>query len=774
MRSSSLVSLASGLLLLLPARGTAQQRGPIRVDQIRTGFLTTAAEGRFKAGAWTPVYVDVTAGPAGFARGELLVESVDSDDVRNRFRVPMPSLDPNEAVTVLTYTRPGSGNPEIATTIQIDGRTVAGRQDTPIALRLGQQLFLTVGSNLPGLRRALSPSPKQNEEEAFNDAGPRQVTRVDAIGLLPNRWFAYEPVDLLLLCTGNRDFLMDLLNDRQGRKEALAEWVRRGGRLVVSVGRNQDVVSRLEPIASLLPVAITGTIPQGERLTAVELFAGSKTEHFRNPASRTDAAGSSIEIARLERKPGRDLTLLIPSQRQGSDEPLVAVTGAYGRGQVTVVAFDLDERPFTAWEGQAAFWNKFLEKTVPQPPPEENPRRRGAEDSEDIATQLEKQLEDFEDVPVISFGWVALFILLYILVVGPLDYFFLKKVVKRLELTWITFPTVVLTISVAAYFTAYALKGNDQKINKIDLVDIDLHTQQLYGDTWFTIFSPRIQHYTIGLEPSAPDWVPAAAAGQQNPPVMLTWLGRPEVGWGGSSRPHSQGLFRRAYDYVGDAVALTGVPIQVWSTKSFTAAWQGAFDPARPAVQADLHHPPGSSGGAGENKISGTITSHLPVALEDVVVYHATGWEGKWYALDRLLPGVPNRVDNRLVSSEGIDLNQWAGLASRLRPGQATPASGRSTTASLMAQILFFKPSSSVRNTTLRSLDQYWRLGHKDEVIVLGRVARADGQAEQVSASAASPSRLWLGALPAAGQARPPLLGTLAQETYVRIFIPVP
>ena len=93
-------------------------------------------------------------------------------------------------------------------------------------------------------------------------------------------------------------------------------------------------------------------------------------------------------------------------------------------------------------------------------------------------------------MPVISFGWVALFILIYIIIVGPLDYYFLKRVVKRLELTWITFPTVVITISVASYFIAYYLKGNDQLINKVDLVDIDLQTRQVYGHTWFTIFSP--------------------------------------------------------------------------------------------------------------------------------------------------------------------------------------------------------------------------------------------------------------------------------------------
>src|SRR5205823_1786103 len=125
--------------------------------------------------------------------------------------------------------------------------------------------------------------------------------------------------------------------------------------------------------------------------------------------------------------------------------------------------------------------------------------RFGGQPRTDLAGDLRNNLEQFENVSNISFGWVALFIFIYILVVGPLDYFFLKKVVKRLELTWITFPTVVLVVSAVAYFTAYALKGNDLRINKLDLVDIvgeldekGAHSEgtRAYGSTWFTLFSP--------------------------------------------------------------------------------------------------------------------------------------------------------------------------------------------------------------------------------------------------------------------------------------------
>src|SRR5262249_22626111 len=133
----------------------------------------------------------------------------------------------------------------------------------------------------------------------------------------------------------------------------------------------------------------------------------------------------------------------------------------------------------------------------------------------ELATDLQKGLEQFgSEVTTISFGWVALFIILYIVLVGPLDYFVLKKVFRRLELTWLTFPAVVLTVSVGAYLIAYACKGDDVRVRKIDLVEIDLHDNRAYGRTWFTLFSPRIQYYTVGLQPAYPEddatgWFPA-------------------------------------------------------------------------------------------------------------------------------------------------------------------------------------------------------------------------------------------------------------------------
>src|SRR5207245_8617951 len=128
-------------------------------------------------------------------------------------------------------------------------------------------------------------------------------------------------------------------------------------------------------------------------------------------------------VAELKPKPRRGSERVLAEQE---DTPLI-LRGAYGLGRVTVVALDLDQQStFAKWTSSAQkdFWIKLLEETAPRlPPPVKNqgPGFRYDQQNYDRASQLQMNLEDFEDVPVISFGWVALFILLYILVVGPLD-----------------------------------------------------------------------------------------------------------------------------------------------------------------------------------------------------------------------------------------------------------------------------------------------------------------------------------------------------------------
>jgi hypothetical protein len=777
---------------LLPSAVLAQEpeklRERLKVERVRVGLPDGRGNdggGRMKAGFWLPIYIDLAIGPQDIASGEavLEVETTDSDGVQNRLTQGLTQVLPkNQTISsIITYARPANLNSEIALTIRLSGRVykkVPAQADYQGFADTGGVLYLTLGSKLPGLQRALLTRPQQGggqpgDENVDDDFGQNRLRRfaaIDSVELMPTRWYGYHAVDVLVLTTGSEAFLRALLADRSGRLDALTEWVRRGGRMIVTAGHNQQLIGTVLTRMQLLNCSITGTVTR-PGLSTLQAMTAQRIRF--QPAD-------GVEIAKLAPGPGADVLeeLREPASDRDREARPLGIQSACGMGRVLLVGLDLDSPPFTAWQGQADFWRTLMDKVQPrQSDPQVQqfqPFGMRSESGELAADMQANGLEKFGDITVISFGWVALFILLYIIVVGPLDYLFLKKVVKRLELTWITFPAVVIVISAAAYFTAYYLKGNDLKINKIDVVDIDLSPAvdsqnpppRVFGTTWFTLFSPRIQHYTIGVEP-AENW--GASGGKEPPATMVGWLGKPTDQWGGMGRGGSQSLFRRTYEYTDDLSGLIGVPIQVWATKSFTASWVVPSAGTVVPFSAELKHAPGRA-----DMLIGTVTNLLPVELQDVVLFY----RGNSFPLPQgtLTPGVPVRIN--LGNGMG-GLNPW--FSSRFtdppRPDSSKPYELEWASGPGMKTLLFYDRAGdrNVRNTTLRQIDQGWRLKDREEVVLLGRVSPAagEGAAEKITQDGVSASRLWLGELPGTGKTRPALVGTMTQRTIVRVYIPV-
>lgn len=775
--SSVLTFTLLSLVLIVPETAQAQRPKGVKIDQIRVGFphggsknISNEDSSLFKAGFWTPVYVDITAGDKGIAKGELIVETTDSEDIPNNYTVSLPRLDPGEQATVIGYTRPGSIHGNFNIKVRVDKEEDVSIRKNFSALDPNKVLYLSLGSRLGGLRNNLPKQPDPEDEDLVTQVTSQPFSSMESVDALPTRWFAYAPLDLLILTTGNEKFVNQLLGLRDDpRLVGLATWIRQGGRIVISAGRNHELIGELMNRLQLdLPVEIKAETRNFSTLPAVDIWLPARQ-------GRADFRAPAIPLVKLEMKPGREAEIRLgPRQREGS--PLLVVSCPQGLGQVTLVAFDLDQPPFTSWNGQADFWKKLLDfgpapvETATERPPPGLRQANPGQDTQDLTTHLQNTLGQFEDVPVISFGWVALFIFLYILVVGPLDYLFLKKVVGRLEWTWITFPLVVLVVSAAAYFAAYALKGSEQRINKMDIVDVDLRQRRLYGTTWFTVFSPRIQNYTLAVEPSAPTWSARPGTDKKTTPAMITWAGRADSGYGGSERPTSQSLFHRAYNYDTDALGLEGVPIKVWASKAFWARWETHLDPSQLPVQASLARPTDEREG-----LEGTLTFQLggeggDLKLEDAVLIHGgkPGQPPKVYPLGALPPGVPFQVRPDLKS---VGIGNWVPA---LYSGNAPTQPGINASLDSVVKQLMFQEAYVGRGAknALRYLDQSWRLLQKDEAILVGRLSRVKDAAETVAQGSASPSLLWLGSLPSTGT-RKTLAGTMAQETYLRVFIPL-
>ena len=78
MRRSStcwILAALAAISAIFPASAQAQDRRKVRIDAIRVGFPSSLVDSQFKSGQWTPVYVDLTAGPHLPDDGRMMTRS---------------------------------------------------------------------------------------------------------------------------------------------------------------------------------------------------------------------------------------------------------------------------------------------------------------------------------------------------------------------------------------------------------------------------------------------------------------------------------------------------------------------------------------------------------------------------------------------------------------------------------------------------------------------------------------------------------------------------
>ena len=146
----------------------------------------------------------------------------------------------------------------------------------PTVLMPQESLILTMGRpqgveslpELPGFQQGGQIGPNVARRKT---GGEIYLARIDPqMGRLPGRWYGYEAARAIVLDTGDREVIAAL----DGlRGQALVEWVKRGGHLVVAVGANWQAVKD-----SVLGPILPG-VPDGREkvssLEALDVFAGS-------------------------------------------------------------------------------------------------------------------------------------------------------------------------------------------------------------------------------------------------------------------------------------------------------------------------------------------------------------------------------------------------------------------------------------------------------------------------------------------------------------------
>ncbi len=605
-----LAIVACGACLHSVAALAGEKPAPPTVVAIRAGF-----DGRFKVGYWTPFEVTILGG-ANSVRGRVELTVLDGDAVPSRVTAPSGeelAIGAGEKVSVPLYAKIGQLNSSLIVDFRGEGQLLATRrfsttQHPELAgiLPSSQELIVTLGSPLSA-----------SDLLAF-DQWRAKVVDLAELRRLPADWWGYEGVDAVILATGHDEISSQLSTDSP-RVAALEQWVRMGGKLILCVGRQAEkILAPGSPLAKLAPGTFEAMVPLRQS-TMLETYAET-SEPFA-------AAGGpfSLEVPKL-----RDVRGKIEAYAglHARDLPLV-VRAAHGFGEVVFIGFDLERAPLRQWAARPQLFEKLLRRSKSATAPGDS----GALGQVttlgfvDLAGQLRGALDQFEGVYLVPFWLVALLVLAYIACIGPLDYFLVKKVLRRMEATWFTFAITVVVFSAGAVGLAYGLKGREICVNQVDVVDFDAETNLVRGTVWANCFSPKTDTYDLSLRP------PAAGRQSTAPEIIFSWMGLPGTGFGGMDPDQKFGgidpaagsmpLLTDAYSFSGKLDRMERVPIAVWSSKAFVGRW---WQHGESQIEAQL---------SDRGKLVGTLSSHLDAPLEDSVLLY-----DRWaYPLRQLQPG---------------------------------------------------------------------------------------------------------------------------------------
>ena len=105
---------------------------------------------------------------------------------------------------------------------------------------------------------------------------------------------------------------------------------------------------------------------------------------------------------------------------------------------------------------------------------------------------------DTRQVHKLPVTWLLLLLLVYLVVIGPLDQRWLKRI-GRPMLTWITFPCYVVLFSLLIYFIGYKLRAGESEWNELHVVDVlpKGEEAELRGQTYASVYSPSNQRYPL-------------------------------------------------------------------------------------------------------------------------------------------------------------------------------------------------------------------------------------------------------------------------------------
>jgi hypothetical protein len=542
--------LQAALLLLFTVPGLATASPKAQTDNV-TLTVTPYLGGHVKYGEWLPLRVSIS-NTGDDLNAEVRAETAGSSG-QALYAAPVP-LPAGARKEVTLYVLP----PTFAQAINV--RLVQGEQ----ILAQAEGVPVSPHPQNEYLIATLAPDPDAFATLHGLTLPGRAQTRPIPLVLdgLPERYEALRSLDGLIL-TG-----VDTSAMTPAQGEALHAWVERGGRLLIGGGAGAQ--RTLAGLPESLRAVQLGDAISLASLEALGEYAGAPVQ-VPGPFLATLPAGDVS---------GHTWTTI----RQAGQALLVQKT--LGEGWVGYLALDPAASPFDAWAGALPFWQKLFEPgaALPSNIPVDIPQRVLE------AEQMNYALSNLPALDLPSVRWLALLLGVYILLVGPANYFLLRRL-RRLAWAWVTIPVLTLTFAAGGFGMGSRLRGSDVIINQISILPLPSEGGRLSARSYVGLFSPSRQSYDIRV------------GGQ----ALISPLSYDPGGRWGMPDPN---LYNTLDVLQGDPALVRGLGINQWAMQSFQA--ETVIDANALALDIALT--------VQDNRVQGSLRNGLERPLREMIL----------------------------------------------------------------------------------------------------------------------------------------------------------
>ena len=522
-------------------------------------MLTFGFADYVKLGHWVPVAI-----PSDWAgdADEYSITTMDGDESPVTFRGPLnhPSGDSKTA-----YLRFGKKFGSVKIELLKSGDVVKNFQSEKSELdhlkfsKSTELLTVVLGGN-----EKLVANIKSSIAAESGDGDTTTVSLPSAAGL-PEEALGWQSVNRLIISVAS---LEDVGKTSPRVWSAIKDWVKSGGDLVlIGDPEKLELVTTDGPMADLVP---------GEVQQVIQMKTSRDLERFVGTSRRQLIGRDDDPLPMLNVTPAVNATVVA----KVNDRPLL-IRVVRGFGRLSYCALNLENDRLVEWPSHAALVEKIIaseDQRQSQKVRSDLTKRStvGLTHSgyTDLLGQLRVPLDDFSTVRFLPFTLIAVLITIYILCVTVGDFFFLKKVLRKMELTWISFPLLALLFCGLAFAISKATRPAELQINQMEIIDFDLVDGASRGTAWVNLYAPSGETVDVDLETRTSLGLDIE---QQN----VSWQGLPGDGLGGMGNEISTGFKKLPYQQIVSApedgnvsVSLKRLPLQVASTKPLLISYE--------------------------------------------------------------------------------------------------------------------------------------------------------------------------------------------------------